>query len=148
MSPEAYSHPPVCSGVYLAFEKGSEEHVTLTATTDCLVYQWSIDDLDYLATRCAPVMPAFWRSYALCQVPAQSEQRGHPTSVLSILPGRGRLSLGGLLPTSPGCLPCTTRLWPCRCCAAGGVGVACRREPVQAAGERAGAARSGGRARW
>ncbi|PRW45226.1 blood vessel epicardial substance isoform X1 [Chlorella sorokiniana] len=55
-------------GVYLAFEKGPEEQVTLTASTSCLVYTWGIDNLDYLATRCSPAMPAFWRSFALCQV--------------------------------------------------------------------------------
>lgn len=37
----------------------------------CQVYQFGIDDLDYLATRCAPAMPAFWRSFALCQVRQQ-----------------------------------------------------------------------------
>jgi hypothetical protein len=54
--------------VYIGFEKHPNELVTVTASTDCLVCFWDLEDLNYLATQCSPAVSAFWRNFALCQV--------------------------------------------------------------------------------
>lgn len=46
--------------------------------TDCLLYEWSIDDLEVFASRLSPSVPAFWRSFVLCEVGLEYAGRVHP----------------------------------------------------------------------
>ena len=75
--PAALSHPPP-----LSLSPTSEQRPTparthfappptatpLVLQTDCLLYEWSVEEMDQMATRCSPAVSAYWRNFLLCQV--------------------------------------------------------------------------------
>ncbi|KAL6781328.1 hypothetical protein ACKKBG_A10695 [Auxenochlorella protothecoides x Auxenochlorella symbiontica] len=65
-------------GVYIGFECAQDVGFTARAKTDCLLYEWSIDDLEVFASRLSPSVPAFWRSFVLCEVGLEYAGRVHP----------------------------------------------------------------------
>lgn len=54
--------------MFIGFELAATEVKTVTASTDCVVVFWDLEDLNTLATCRSPALSAFWRNFALCQV--------------------------------------------------------------------------------
>lgn len=55
-------------GVFIGFEKNEFKSLRAVALSDCLLFSWSLAELECMAIKCAPVVAAFWRNLILCQV--------------------------------------------------------------------------------
>lgn len=58
-------------GLYVGFEgvvKGVERMFTAVAQTDCLVYEWTVEELNAMASRCSPSLSHAWRNLVATQV--------------------------------------------------------------------------------
>jgi hypothetical protein len=62
----------------------------VTASRDCLVVFWDLEDLNTLATRCSPALSAFWRNFALCQVGGGRGRRRRKGAAWQLQPGSRR----------------------------------------------------------
>lgn len=66
-------------GIYIGFEAGGDEkQFHAVARTDCLLYTWSIEELNELATQCSPAVSTFWRNVLACQLGITYEWRETP----------------------------------------------------------------------
>lgn len=45
--------------------------------TDCLLYQWTLAELDELATKAPPAVAVYFRNFSLYQIANQLERRSH-----------------------------------------------------------------------
>lgn len=56
-------------GLYIGFEGyGPEKWFAAVAKTDCLIYEWSIEDLNTMATHCSPAVGQSWRNLLATQI--------------------------------------------------------------------------------
>ena len=56
-------------GLFIGFEGyGADKRFAAVAQTDCLVYQWTIDELNTMATQCAPAVGQAWRNLLATQI--------------------------------------------------------------------------------
>lgn len=56
-------------GLYIGFEGyGPEKWFAAVAKTDCLIYEWSIEDLNIMATQCSPAVGQAWRNLLATQI--------------------------------------------------------------------------------
>ncbi|PRW58379.1 hypothetical protein C2E21_2934 [Chlorella sorokiniana] len=65
-------------GIYTGFERRAEHVLAATAVTDCLLYSWSVDELQTIATGLSPAVSAYWRYFSLCQMGLYFSHRAHP----------------------------------------------------------------------
>lgn len=56
-------------GLYIGFEgSGADKWFSVRAKTKCLVYSWSLEELNCLATRSSPAVSHYWRNLIATQV--------------------------------------------------------------------------------
>jgi hypothetical protein len=61
-------------GVYLGFDKG-DVSFEVDALTDCLVFEWTLENLDEISVQCGPSVSSCFRNFLLCQVSLELESR-------------------------------------------------------------------------
>ncbi|KAG7671885.1 hypothetical protein NADE_000462 [Nannochloris sp. 'desiccata'] len=56
-------------GLYIGMEGlGNEKWFSAVATSDCLVYEWTIEELNKMATQCSPALSHAWRNLIATQL--------------------------------------------------------------------------------
>lgn len=63
-------------GIFLGFEK-EDVSFSVDAIEDCLVFEWTLENLDSLSTKCGPSVSGYFRNFILCQVAFELEYREH-----------------------------------------------------------------------
>lgn len=63
-------------GVYVGFEK-EDVSFSVDALEDCLVFEWTLEQLDDLSVKCGPSVSGYFRNFILCQVAFELEFREH-----------------------------------------------------------------------
>lgn len=56
-------------GLYIGFEGfGAQKWFAAVAKTDCLLYEWTMDELNTMATQCSPAVSHAWRNLLATQI--------------------------------------------------------------------------------